>query len=114
MIIKELALRKAIRSELRKLVLEARKNRLLEQDLGIADSGGKGGTEEKDVKVKSVSDFKKDMLATLDAIDIPAARLEGVSELMKSLMEKISEGDTTTLGKLANLLNVNWKTGEEK
>tara|TARA_Y100000034_G_scaffold10746_1_gene11252 strand:+ start:87 stop:404 length:318 start_codon:yes stop_codon:yes gene_type:complete len=104
MVIKEASLRGTIRSELKKLVLEARKNRLLEQE----------GTEEKDVKVKSVSDFKKDMLATLDSVDIPAARLEGVSELMKALMEKISEGDTSTLGKLANLLNVNWKTGEEK
>jgi len=114
MIIKELTLRKAIRSELRKLMREAHKNRLLEQDLGIAGAGGKGDTEEKDVKVKSISQFKTDMMASLEAIDLPAARLEGVSELMKALMEKIAEPDAATLSKIATLLNVNWKTGEEK
>ena len=40
MIIKELALRKAVRSELRKLVSEARKNRLLEQDEKTDETGG--------------------------------------------------------------------------
>ena len=114
MVIKESTLRSAIQSELRKLVLEARKNGLLEQDLDIADAAGKDGETEKDVKVKSISQFKKDMISALGAIDLPTARLEGVSELMKALMKKIAENDTSTLNKIATFLNVNWKTGEEK
>ena len=103
MVIKELTLRRAIRSELRKLVLEARKNRLFEQD---------EGKEEKDVK--SVSQFKTQMMSALDELDLPTARMEGMMEMMKALMEKVAEGDTSSLGKISNILGVQWKTGEEK
>ena len=103
MMIKETTLRRAIRSELRKLVLEAHKNRLFEQG---------EGKEEKDVK--SASQFKIQMMAALDELDLPAARMEGVMEMMKALMKKVDERDTPSLSKISNILGVQWKTGEEK